>query len=440
MKKVYTEDYFTRKLKARLSRLITFVERSRRKIITVFLLLFLFLFLISCLLVLSDSRIPPATAESVREVAGAGGSASNPPGLYARSAILTDAESGRVLFEKNAHVKLPIASTTKIMTALVIRSQLDLAEKVVVSPEAAAVGEQEIWLTPGETLSVEQLLYALLVQSANDAAFALAQYSAGSAQAFANLMNKKAAQIGAKDSHFNNPHGLDEPGHYSTAYDLALMGRELLKDPALAKMVACRKYDIPWPGHPSPRTSLSHNEILGKYPGANGIKTGYTIAAGQCLVGSATREGKNLIAVVLNSEHRASDVSSLLDFGFNNTTRVLLLKKGQVLGRTRVSSYPKRYVDAIPQDEVAAISVKGAGDVFRVKTSVERQSKSSVKRGTPLGQVECWLRKNPSPVKKEKVVAAGSVNKPDLFTAIIVFIWYALCWMGRIVRAPFRIF
>ncbi len=142
------------------------------------------------------------------------------------------------------------------------------------------MGEQAVGFIAGETLTVEDLLWAVLVLSANDAAEALADNTAGSRQAFADLMNKKAAQLGLKESHFLNPHGLDQPGHYSSAYDLAIMGRELMKDPVLAKMAGATKHEIPGPPGQPARNLLSHNEILTQYQGANGIKTGYTAGAG----------------------------------------------------------------------------------------------------------------------------------------------------------------
>ena len=221
--------------------------------------------------------------------------------MWANAAVLTDAESGRVLYDKAAHVKLPIASTTKMITALVVREHKRLSDKVVISAEAANVGEQGIELVPGETLTVEQLLNALLIQSANDVAYALAQGTAGSVEAFSALMNKKAAELGANDSHFVNPHGLDQSGHYSTAYDLAVIGRALMKDPVLAKIVVTPHYSIPFPpGRAGMRIAQNHNEILTQYSGANGIKTGYTVPAGWCLVASAQRDGKSLIVAVLN--------------------------------------------------------------------------------------------------------------------------------------------
>lgn len=434
MKRVYKKDYRHRDTRTLAYGFGAFLTRNLKKLLLGLASLTLALFLISCLFALADTHLWPAVAQTTHEVKTPDGTPPAPPGVYASAAVLTDAESGRVLFEKNAHQKLPIGSTTKMMTALVVRDQLELADQVVVTPTAADVGEQEIWLEPGETLTVEELLWALMVQSANDAAYSLAEYTTGGIESFARLMNKKAEQIGALESHFTNPHGLDEPGHHSTAYDLAVIGGELLDDPVLAEMVGCKQYDLEWPGHPYPRTCQSHNEILGTYPGATGIKTGYTALAGRCLVASATRESKSLIAVALNSEHRDSDVISLLDYGFTATARVVLAEKGQALGRARYSAYPRRYVTAVPEKELAALSIVGSGDTFEVDVSVAREAGSSVQGGDVLGEIKC--RVNGHPLCDEDAVAATGARSPGMLAGIVAFLWYSLCWMGRILAAP----
>lgn len=438
MKRTYHESYLSRNPRALLSRVASFSLKRRHAVFAGILVAVLGLFIVSCVLTASEANVGRAVAQSVLDVQGAAGPAPESPGVYANAAVLLDASSGRVLYEKNAHEALPIASTTKILTALVVREQLDLKDGITISPEAAAVGEQAINLVPGEKLTVEQLLYALLVHSANDAAYALAQYTAGSPESFANLMNKKAKQLGAREGNFTNPHGLDESGHYSTAYDLAVLGRSLMEDPVLARMVQTKKYDIPLPGQPYPRTCINHNEILNEYPGATGIKTGYTGAAGRCLVASATRGEESLVATVLNSEYRARDVSALFDYGFAKLEPVTLLKAGQKVGETMVSAYPKRNVKAVPQGEIRAVSVKGAGDMFQLRTAVVRKAAGSVKKGDALGKVDYSLNGKPS--GRSKVVSATSEKKPGVFESAAVFVWYSLCLMGRILSAPFRIF
>jgi serine-type D-Ala-D-Ala carboxypeptidase (penicillin-binding protein 5/6) len=416
----------------------SFLSKNYGKALAVAVALLLTLATVSCLLVVADASFTSAVARSEKEIRVPAGARAEPPGLWAAAAVLTDGESGRVLYEKNAHTKLPIASTTKIMTALVVRDRAALSDRVTISPQAAAVGEQTVGLVAGETLSVEDLLWALLVLSANDAGQALAEHTAGSVQAFADLMNKKAASLGARDSHFVNPHGLDQAGHYSSAYDLAIMGRELLKDPVLARMVASTSHTIPGPPGQPARILQGHNEILNQYQGANGIKTGYTAGAGFCLVASAARENKQLVSVVLNSPHRANDTIALFNYGFSSTVRVVFASEGQKLGRSRVSAFPRRYVVVVPQATLAALSLKGSGDVFRVRSTVKRKTAGDVKKGTPLGTIESWL--NSKPLERGKAVAATNAYKPGPITSTAAFLWYSLCRMGRILSAPFRIF
>jgi len=436
MRRTYDETYLTRNPKAVLSRFAKSCVKNRRKLAAALVFAIIALFVISCLVTASSTTALPAVAQTVREVAGAPGPAPSAPGLYASAAALVEADNGRLLYEKNGHVKLPIASTTKMVTALVVRDKLGLKDNVTISPEAAATGEQAIGLQAGETLTVEQLLYALLLQSANDSAVALAQAAGGSVNGFAELMDAKAQELGAKDSNFTNPDGLDQQGNYSTACDLAVIGRRLMSDPVLAKIVQTNRYDIPDPTHPWSRVCLNHNEILSRYPGATGVKTGYTAKAGQCLVASATRDGKALVAVALNSQQRASDCAALFNYGFNLTAPVMLVKKDATLGGTRVSSFPKRVVDAVPANGINALSVKGAGDVYTVRTDFVTKTARSVKKGQRLGKIVYTL--NGKPAGSEDVVASASVYRPGPIQGGAVFLWYSLCRMGRMLSSPFR--
>ncbi len=437
MKKTYNKTYAERNPRATFKRTMRNLVRNRRAIGVCLIILLALLFVLSCFLTYSDAQLTSAAVVKSKKFAGAQGTPPPKPGVYAEGAILMDADSGRVLYEKNAHTKYSIASTTKMITALVVRKKLKLTDQVVISPAAAAVGEQGIWLTAGESISVQDLLYALLVQSANDAAYALAEKASGSAAAFAQDMNAEAKELGAVESSFKNPHGLDQAGHYSTAYDLAIIGRKLMQDPVLAGIVTTKSHEIPWAGHPGGRIALNHDEFLGQYPGATGIKTGYTLQAGWCLVGSATRNGKTFIAVALNSAHRAADVSAMMDYGFAATGDVVFLQKGQEVGLTRVSNVPRRYVRAVAPEKVSSSSVKGAGDDFKLKVSVARKA-GRVKKGQSLGIAQCYL--NGKLLFSSKIIAATSGESSGPFATVVFFLWYALCWLGKIVFAPFRIF
>jgi D-alanyl-D-alanine carboxypeptidase (penicillin-binding protein 5/6) len=275
------------------------------------------------------------------------------PAIPASSAILMDPATGDVLYEKNIDQSVPMASTTKIMTAIVALENASLEETTTVSDYASAVGESSAWLDKGEVLSVEQLLYALMVQSANDAAVALAEHVGGSEDAFVEMMNAKTRELGLEHTSFSNPHGLDEQGHYTSARDLAEIAAYAMSIPKFREIVATRTYQLPWPGHPYPRVIENHNKLLKMYPNATGIKTGYTLGAGKCLVASAEKEGCELISVILNGGDSYWDQAiSLMEYGFNDFTHVEFAYSGQPLAEVAVGDFPRRTVNAVGLEDL----------------------------------------------------------------------------------------
>ncbi len=248
----------------------------------------------------------------------------HPEGLGAASAILVGAASGEILYAHGARERRAPASLTKVMTAVVVLERARLTDQVTVGPHAREAGGHGLGLRPGQRLSVQDLLSALLVVSANDAAVALAEHVGRSVPGFADLMNAKAQALGLRDSHFRNPHGLDAPDHYSTAYDLAILTRYALQSPTFAQIVRARHAVITLKGPAkrrgrpalARRVLRSHNRLLTAFEGADGVKTGFTSEAGRCLVASALREGQRLIAVLLNDPRRWEDAASLLEYGF----------------------------------------------------------------------------------------------------------------------------
>lgn len=250
------------------------------------------------------------------------------PQIDAASAIVMDAKTGRVLFEKNAYKRRPMASTTKIMTAIVAIEKGDLDDIVTVSKRAASIWGSRLRLKAGQKLTLKELLYGLLLNSGNDAAIAIAEHIGGTVEGFLDLMNKKAREIGAYNTNFKTPHGLDANGHYTTAYDLALITRYALRNTVFAKIVRTKNASI------SIRDLRNTNEMLSIYPGADGVKTGYTGKAGRCLVTSATRNGWQIISVVLNCPtryKRALSSKLILDYAFNNYKNITLIRKGEVI-------------------------------------------------------------------------------------------------------------
>ena len=242
---------------------------------------------------------------------------STPPSLSAVSAILMEGESGAVVLEKNARTRLPMASTTKIMTALVA---IELAAPdTVIRVDERAVGTEgsSIYLCVGEELTLEELLYALMLESANDAAVAIAIGVSGSEAAFVDAMNAKADSLGLRDTHFANPHGLDAEAHYTTAYELAQIARVALQNPLLKTIVSTRKTTIPHQETDGVRLLVNHNKMLRQYDGCIGLKTGYTQKSGRCLVSAAERDGVTMISVTIDSPDDWNDHTKLLDYGFS---------------------------------------------------------------------------------------------------------------------------
>lgn len=258
--------------------------------------------------------------------------------LSARAAVLMDVATGQVLFSRNGDLRLPMASTTKIMTGILAIEMGDLKEQVRVSPRAASQEGSSIWLTAGEVLTLEELLYGLLLSSGNDAAVAIAEHLAGSMEEFTKLMNLKARQLGATKTHFANPHGLPHPEHVTTARELAAIARYALHNPLFNKIVATKHKTISWPGKKWARGLRNHNKLLWLYPYADGVKTGFTRAAGRCLVSSATRDGRRLVAVVLNSPQHYADSRMLLEYGFNQFEKFTVIQQGEVVREIKVES------------------------------------------------------------------------------------------------------
>jgi serine-type D-Ala-D-Ala carboxypeptidase (penicillin-binding protein 5/6) len=250
------------------------------------------------------------------------------PKITAQGAVLIDLNNGRVLLQKNSNNKYAPASTTKVMTALLTLEKCKLDEKVIVGKNPPLEDGSKICLIEGETLTVKQLLYALLLPSANDAALALAEHISGSKQAFANLMNKRAKELGCKNTNFVNPNGLYDKNHYTSAYDLSLIASKAMKFSEFRKIVSTLSFKL-MPTNKQPIIRYLHNENkilfnrIDKYSGAVGIKTGYTVKAMHTYVGAATRKGITLIVVLLHDEKGYyKETANLFNYGFKK-----LLKK-----------------------------------------------------------------------------------------------------------------
>ena len=245
--------------------------------------------------------------------------------VSAQAAIVVEQSTGRVLFASNADAVLPMASTTKIMTALCVLENAALDDVVTIDARMVGIEGSSIYLEAGETLTVEQLLYGLMLRSGNDAAVALALHVAGSVENFVALMNRKAAELGLFHTHFANPHGLPAKEHYTTARELAAITCAAYDNADFRRIVATQYISVPWDGHPYDRAMKNKNKMLTLCEGGNGVKTGYTRAAGRCLVSGALRQGMQLVCVVLNAPDMWNDSLRLLDAGFADFSMTTVL-------------------------------------------------------------------------------------------------------------------
>lgn len=311
-----------------------------------------------------------------------------PPALKALSAIVIDAETGRVLYTKNAKLKLAPASTTKIMTAMLLLEHCRPEEILTAPPDITKVKESSLHLMPAEQVTAEEMLYALMLRSANDGCHTVAVHIAGSEVEFAKLMNEKALQIGCEDTHFVNPHGLPDKKHLTTAYDLALMAREAMKDPAFAKVVGTQKHTIKRSLNQADTLLVNRDKFLALDPRARGVKTGYTKAAGHCFVGCATDNGMTVITAIMKSDAWLDDQKTLTNWAFDNFELRTLAEKGDSLGEVEVESAVKNPIPVVAQSDVKALVPKTGEIVVGGVQSL--MIKAPVRQGQLAGYVEYY--------------------------------------------------
>ena len=287
--------------------------------------------------------------------------------LSAEKALALDAVSGRVLYEKNADDRSLIASTTKIMTALVVCEQCNVLDRMRIPKEAIGIEGSSMYLREGEVLTIQELLYGLMLSSGNDAAVALAIYCGGTVEGFSEMMNDKARNLGLNDTHFENPNGLDSPNHYSTARDLAVLSAYAMENPIFYKTVSAKTVKV------GERYLRNHNKLLWQVDGADGVKTGYTKAAGRILVSSAARNDRRIIAVTLNDPNDWQDHAELLEQGFSRYNVQRIVTRGDLAGMLSVFGgegqqvevrTAAHYVYAIAEEETPVLMLPGPGFVY----------------------------------------------------------------------------
>lgn len=280
-------------------------------------------------------------------------------GTSAAACVIIDAESGRILLSHNAESPLPMASTTKVMTALLAIEGGNLDAPVTCSRSAFGVPGTSIYLAEGETLTLREMLYGLMLASGNDAATAIAEHIGGTVEEFCRMMTARARELGCTNTVFLTPHGLPCEGHYTTAHDLALIAREAMRYPVFREIVGTSRATIPWEGRNYDRVLNNKNKLLTTYEGATGIKTGYTKKAGRCLVFGAERNGMEIIGAVLNCPDWFNEAARLMDLAFERYEAVTMLTAGDLTATLPVSYSDGHTVDAVLSADLTGIAAKG---------------------------------------------------------------------------------
>lgn len=301
----------------------------------------------------------------------------------ARACVIIDEATGRILLSHNETEPLPMASTTKIMTALLAMELGQPDAPVTCGRNAFGVPGTSIYLSEGETLTLTEMLYGLMLASGNDAATAIAEHIGGTTENFCRMMTERAAEIGCQNTVFLTPHGLPQDGHYTTALDLALIAREAMKQPLFRTIVSTRRATIPWEGREYDRVLNNKNKLLSTYDGATGIKTGYTKKAGRCLVFGAERNGMRIIGIVLNCPDWFDEAARLMDEAFARFESVTMLQKGDEIGWIQVTGSDTESIRAIMAGNLSGVIRQGA--IPSVEISIPESLQAPVRRGDVIG-------------------------------------------------------
>ncbi len=346
--------------------------------------------------------------------------------LKAPSAILIDAGSGQVLFEKNSHERRAMASMTKLMTLLLAfeaieAGKVSLQDKVSASSEAYRMGGAQIWLAPGEQMPLEDLLRAVAMQSANDASVVVGEHIAGSLESFVALMNQRAKELGMVDTNYKNPHGLDEPDHYTSAYDMAILGRQAVKYPKLLEFTGTWQcYIRPDPATGKGRTWLVNtNRLLVQMKGVDGLKTGFTNNSGYCLTATLKRGDLRLISVVMGEavgQDRFNESAKLLNFGFANYSGVPVAKAGEKLGSVIVQRGMVDRVEVVAEQDYSVVVSKGQESGLKREVQLAKRINAPVLKGAHLGALV--LSRDGQEIGRVNLVAAETVRRVGYFRLV----------------------
>lgn len=343
----------------------------------------------------------------------------SPPKFNASGAILIDAKTGQVLFEKDADKQLPPASTTKIMTAILALESNRLEETTTISAKAANTAGSTMYLEKGQIITLHELLTGLMLRSGNDSAIAIAEFIAGSVDDFVVQMNEKAKELGAYHTQFQNPNGLPTPGHYSTAYDLAWITRYAMNNPIFAEIVNTKHTSVDWKdsrGNNHEQNLQNTNKLLWMLAEADGVKTGTTNEAGPCLVASATRQNQRLIAVILHDKARWQNSQKLLQWGFDNYELFEYANSGTFIDSVNVEGGFGDTVDAILSSDAITVVEEAKKDAITVDIDLPDKIKAPVYQGQKVGELRLLV--NHQVAKKIDLIAQTSVEEKTLVRTI----------------------
>jgi D-alanyl-D-alanine carboxypeptidase (penicillin-binding protein 5/6) len=341
--------------------------------------------------------------------------APNKPSVSALSAILIDAVSGQVLYAKSADTQRPPASTTKIMTSILLLENTHPDDVITAGQRASEVTGSSLNLAKGEKVTAADMLYALMLRSANDGCTATAEHIAGSVGNFVALMNAKAREIGCANTHFANPHGLNAKGHLTTARDLATMARYATQYPSFNQATRTKWQKIGRAPENKDNLLKNHAKFLWKFPGADGIKTGFTNPAGKCFVGSATWNGWRLISVVLNSGDPVEDTSALMRYGFKQYLPLAATQLGQVCGTANIKDGREATVEAVASRKLLAVTRKDAPEHVEIRSEIQEMH-APVAQGATVGKVTAYLAG--APVDSAPLLAGKSVELLPVTSAV----------------------
>ncbi len=328
--------------------------------------------------------------------------------VSAEYACVIERDSAEIVYSKNANVKYPMASTTKIMTALIALENSDMTDIVTASKNAASQEGSSIYLRANDRIHMEDLIYGLMLNSGNDAAVAIAEHIAGNTEEFAKMMTKRANEIGAVNTQFKNPNGLDADGHYTTAYDLALITREAMKNPTFREIVSTKSKKVTLENNGADIYLSNHNKMLKIYDGANGVKTGYTRATGRCLVSSAQRNDMNFIAVTLNAPNDWTDHKNMLDYAFNGYERKTVLKKDDVIKTMQIQGGK---LEVGIENDVDITARKSGESTCEAVLHLSDSLKAPINKNEKVGIVE--IKQNGTVIRKEDIIAKNEIKADE---------------------------